>query len=1696
MLADKRSNLVRGIAEGLEAEFKDLDSATAEMEALDLGDITDFDSLVSSIRSAAANADEATAKRLNDYADALEGAKSAAETDFAEAYKQAQDRLKENTYEYKGSTFLQAAAANYSPETNGDFWEYIKSYVSPNGETWNNDWNTAVTGNNGIVAAMSLLSSGGLTNGQFSQFVADQMNGAGKNHDYYDLLAQAALGSNYRNGEFVGEGLSEALESMKGNENLAGFYDELISKFPELEDAAKKGGVALKRLNENWKSDKVADVSKYAKGVNGLSDIMNDLAQGGNKARKAEMQLNAEMVNLQDQQTAVNKARGKSGKELQKAKKKGDQTLDMLASLVPYDADQLANMTADELAKVVDEAEPMIADNFADTIESLFAMLPETDVPINLSDIVKVHADGSIELNDVANVLTDAEENILQMILSLVGKYADIDVGAILKGDTVTVESFVSALRKAGVKGGSGYSRKSSGGGGGKSAAQAAIDAAKHYAAEAQHMTKMAEADLYHPDKMNDFAGYAGAVQANVFTLQQEGQVWRDQIAYLEEQRSKVKEGTDDWWSLTEAINGYTESLAGLEEQIDNINAKLLEEAKEEFGYKITAAQHRLTMGTTDRTFYQRTNDYDKELESIDSLNVEYGALEETYREAIAMYKALQGNVEEGTDQWWTYQQEIYSTIESLAELKNTVAQLNAEKLGIYIEKQENEDKPENNAYALMDLYKTRYLNNEDYTAYETLMEERKTLLEQSINSNATQVRELEILLSEFEEGSDEWISTRDQIWAIKLDTATKENEYIELEKELAEQRLAQISQSYERETAYENHAVTMYDTYGNMYKSVSNYAGYQSTLRQQVSMFEDIKSAAETARDAALEEMASLEKGTPEWYNARDAVYKYEEAIATTYASIMEKKFAIEESLANALIESYTDDMSLFDQQAKLLENQRKKYDNHNDYGGYITTLREENKVLQEQTDSRREYLAQLQERLANTTIGTDAWKNLRKEILSVEQAISSAEVTLDNFEQELEKSKIDYYLEKMDRAQSNRTHALTMIQYEETKYQNAGELSNYGIMLEKENEQRQKNIKALERDIELLNEELDQVEEGSKQYQRLIDAIKKKEEAIAADSNAIEKNNKLLEENQNKIKQTRKTLEDQVDAEIKKRKEQAKTELNATVTLQNQILNVVKQRYRDEWDLQKQDMQKKKDALSEEKQLINERLEARKSAMDAEDKYEELRDLQQQLALLSNDPTRTKEAKELSKKIADIRKDISWDRAAEEAETATERIDDEIRAMDEWIQVNEENLTSMLEDAHNFSEEINDVLAGSYEDIISWMMENNTEFKNSLDEAQQQMIEGWETTWKTMHGIVDTYWDQINDILSSKDNFIKFMQESVDYITASEAGKATMLYAWSKGYDTMFGAESVDESLYDYEAHDHEEDEVGKAADEIAAAMEEALKWTYNADWWENGLKPAEDLLVSVVDTVASHNELGLPETGSDIVPSLEDFMDKYSGVGVKKDDTPPSSYAQVNTATLNAKTETTRTTTSTKKTTTSKSTTSTSSGDSDKYYDVYDEHGIKTNWQIKAGSADEAKEKLKNDSTLSTYYSTGGTGKDKKDSTTTKVFATGGLVDYTGPAWVDGTPTKPEAFLSVYDTEQIGKLAEALRYVYVSPGFAPSEKYFGNSTTVGDIVININQAELKDDADYEEVARRVGAAFTKQLSKEGLTLTGYSF
>lgn len=75
-----------------------------------------------------------------------------------------------------------------------------------------------------------------------------------------------------------------------------------------------------------------------------------------------------------------------------------------------------------------------------------------------------------------------------------------------------------------------------------------------------------------------------------------------------------------------------------------------------------------------------------------------------------------------------------------------------------------------------------------------------------------------------------------------------------------------------------------------------------------------------------------------------------------------------------------------------------------------------------------------------------------------------------------------------------------------------------------------------------------------------------------------------------------------------------------------------------------------------------------------------------------------------------------------------------------------------------------------------------------------------------------------------------------------------------------------------------------------------------------------------------------------------------------------------------------------------------------------------------------------------------SKGVTGWFKKSDV--KAYKTGGLVDYTGLAWVDGKKTKPESFLNSEDTENITKLRNTLRDIQ-NGELSIDKVFFGNNS-----------------------------------------------
>ena len=96
----------------------------------------------------------------------------------------------------------------------------------------------------------------------------------------------------------------------------------------------------------------------------------------------------------------------------------------------------------------------------------------------------------------------------------------------------------------------------------------------------------------------------------------------------------------------------------------------------------------------------------------------------------------------------------------------------------------------------------------------------------------------------------------------------------------------------------------------------------------------------------------------------------------------------------------------------------------------------------------------------------------------------------------------------------------------------------------------------------------------------------------------------------------------------------------------------------------------------------------------------------------------------------------------------------------------------------------------------------------------------------------------------------------------------------------------------------------------------------------------------------------------------------------------------------------------------------------------------------------------------------------------------YAFGGLVDYTGPAWVDGSTTNPEAFLSAYQTEQIGALAKALD--------SSSVNTVSNSSNVTFGAITFNVASMSSAADGRKALDTFVKGANEMMAKKGVNTT----
>lgn len=98
----------------------------------------------------------------------------------------------------------------------------------------------------------------------------------------------------------------------------------------------------------------------------------------------------------------------------------------------------------------------------------------------------------------------------------------------------------------------------------------------------------------------------------------------------------------------------------------------------------------------------------------------------------------------------------------------------------------------------------------------------------------------------------------------------------------------------------------------------------------------------------------------------------------------------------------------------------------------------------------------------------------------------------------------------------------------------------------------------------------------------------------------------------------------------------------------------------------------------------------------------------------------------------------------------------------------------------------------------------------------------------------------------------------------------------------------------------------------------------------------------------------------------------------------------------------------------------------------------------------------------------------------------FQRGGLLDFTGPAWVDGSPQRPERILSPVQTELFDKMVNSLQNLQTKSSL--------QLAGTGDISIghiSITTPQLNNNQDFAAAGKTLAAAFNEAISTRGLAI-----
>lgn len=557
---------------------------------------------------------------------------------------------------------------------------------------------------------------------------------------------------------------------------------------------------------------------------------------------------------------------------------------------------------------------------------------------------------------------------------------------------------------------------------------------------------------------------------------------------------------------------------------------------------------------------------------------------------------------------------------------------------------------------------------------------------------------------------------------------------------------------------------------------------------------------------------------------------------------------------------------------------------------------------------------------------------------------------------------------------------------------------------------------VENIQAQIESLRKLRDQYSSGSsayKNYDKQIATLEEQLEAMLPDyealveavdgyalseinaKKAIDELNQKIKEQRTAIRTLRADMKNTINEYIDNLKEQQRELVEATISMQDTIIDILREEAQKELDIEKDKLEAKKDLLSDELTALRDNYNDARDLAEKQAKEDELREKQRQLSILATDPTKAKQRASLEKEIAKLREEMAWDAAEAEVSANEDAVQQEIDNLDELIDANRKAYDEISGYNEQLVEQMYQVMAQTEDEMIAWLKEHSTAYAESTEEARGQMAEGWEETLDTIFGVIKTNWPEVEDLMvSGLDRIIAKLKETTSYMTSNTEEQENMVESLTDSWNDMLDSMKL---LGDTEK--------------------------------ENNQK-------SIYDQNGNGGNANGADTGTTSTGAGESIKTKTSGRYYLRD-----GYS----------------TTANAITVIPDGATVTVDGYHDKWYKVT--YGSKSGW-ISSGAIRGI------------------------DRSKLKQYAKGGLVNFTGPAWLDGTPGSPEGILSADQMKLFSRFVLSLERLAM-PSFGDSGEMGmlgGMTVEPGGIVINVES--LAGESDYQKVAQGVMNAIYDQF------------